>query len=60
MGEDTGTGLGLSVSYGIISEHRGSIEVESQPGQGSCFTIYLPADDSLADGSLVEEDGVGA
>ncbi len=42
--EDAGTGLGLSVSYGIISEHRGSIEVESQPGQGSCFTIFLPVD----------------
>ncbi len=47
--EDTGTGLGLSVSYGIVSEYHGSIEVESQPGQGSCFTIYLPVD-SAEDG----------
>ncbi len=37
-----GTGLGLSVSYGIISSHGGFIDVESQIGQGSCFTIYLP------------------
>ena len=37
-----GTGLGLSVSYGIISSHGGFIDVESKPGQGSCFTIYLP------------------
>jgi two-component system NtrC family sensor kinase len=37
-----GTGLGLSVSYGIISDHGGSIEVESSLGRGSCFTVYLP------------------
>ncbi len=37
-----GSGLGLSVSYGIISDHGGSIEVESILGEGSCFTIYLP------------------
>jgi two-component system NtrC family sensor kinase len=37
-----GTGLGLSVSYGIISSHGGTIEVESHTGKGSCFTIYLP------------------
>lgn len=37
-----GTGLGLSVSYGLIHEHRGRIEVSSQPGKGSEFQIYLP------------------
>lgn len=37
-----GTGLGLSVSYGLIQEHRGRIEVSSQPGKGSEFQIYLP------------------
>ena len=37
-----GTGLGLSVSYGIIQDHNGRIEVESVPGQGSTFTILLP------------------
>jgi signal transduction histidine kinase len=37
-----GTGLGLSVTYGIISEHDGAIEVESNPGQGSIFTVFLP------------------
>ncbi len=37
-----GTGLGLSVSYGIIKNHGGSIYVRSQPGQGSTFTIVLP------------------
>ena len=37
-----GTGLGLSVSYGIIQAHRGEISVSSTPGKGSRFTICLP------------------
>ncbi|MBR9982847.1 MAG: PAS domain S-box protein, partial [Desulfatitalea sp.] len=37
-----GTGLGLSVSYGIIKNHGGDIWVESTPGQGAAFTIVLP------------------
>jgi PAS domain S-box-containing protein len=38
-----GTGLGLSVSYSIMERHEGSISVESQPGNGTTFTIDLPA-----------------
>jgi PAS domain S-box-containing protein len=37
-----GTGLGLSVSYGIIKDHGGEITVESELGQGSTFTVILP------------------
>lgn len=38
-----GTGLGLSVSRGIIREHRGWISVTSRMGEGSCFSVYLPS-----------------
>jgi two-component system NtrC family sensor kinase len=38
-----GTGLGLSLSYGIIQEHGGRILVESRPGEGTHFTIKLPS-----------------
>ena len=37
-----GTGLGLSIVYGIIKMHRGQIEVDSQPGKGTVFTVTLP------------------
>ena len=42
--KDGGTGLGLSVSYGIIADHGGFIDVESQVGKGSIFTIWLPVE----------------
>ncbi len=37
-----GTGLGLSVSHGIVEEHGGKIRVDSEQGKGTCFTIRLP------------------
>jgi signal transduction histidine kinase len=42
-----GTGLGLSVSYSIVSEHGGYIEVESDEGAGSVFTVWLPVQDQV-------------
>lgn len=45
------SGLGLSVAYGMITRHKGQITVDSEPGKGSTFTVYMPAitDDDLFD-----------
>ena len=54
-GVGQGTGLGLSVCYGIIVEHNGQIYVKSQPGKGSVFIIELPM---IAEVKDVEVTGV--
>ena len=39
-----GTGLGLAISHGIMADHRGTIEVSSEPGKGTLFTLTFPVD----------------
>ncbi|HEY3662071.1 MAG TPA: response regulator [Chthoniobacterales bacterium] len=55
-----GTGLGLSVVYGVVNSHHGFVHVDSEPGHGTTFRVYLPlagaADLEAADG---ERNGAG-
>ncbi len=52
--QNEGTGLGLSVIHGIITKLGGAITVESKPGQGTCFDVYLPS----KDGGLPRHDAL--
>ena len=43
--KDGGTGLGLAVSYGIVTDHDGFIDCQSTGDQGTCFNVWLPIED---------------
>jgi len=51
-----GTGLGLSSAYGIIKNHKGFFNVESEVGKGSSFDLFIPASDSRVKRELPKED----
>jgi len=62
-GPGEGTGLGLSVTYGIIERHGGLIEVDSKLGQGTVFRVTLPVSQQTAPSSLLDlkatDTGIG-
>ena len=53
--KSAGTGLGLAVSYGIIQQHGGKIEVKSEVGRGAVFTVELPLEEKGEDDQIAKE-----
>ncbi|MBI5256743.1 MAG: PAS domain S-box protein [Burkholderiales bacterium] len=53
-----GTGLGLAVVHGIVTEHQGAISVDSAPGRGSTFHLYLPLSEGAQAAAAVPAPGV--
>jgi signal transduction histidine kinase len=54
---ESGNGLGLWVSKGIVDKHHGTLTVRSQPNHGSVFRLFLPLDAAAPEGSLMQAAG---
>ncbi|MGE5429565.1 MAG: ATP-binding protein [Syntrophomonadaceae bacterium] len=56
--KETGSGLGLYVTYGIVKAHNGCIDVKSRPGKGTEFNVYIPAFDESADSAAAQTEKI--
>ncbi|MCU7494788.1 MAG: response regulator [Ignavibacteria bacterium] len=56
--KETGSGLGLYVTYGIVKAHNGYIDVKSKPGRGTEFNVYIPAFDESSDPASIKTEKI--
>ncbi len=56
--KDLGSGMGLAITRSIVMDHGGAIEVNSQPGEGSAFKIYLPLTSYASEADLASQDNL--
>jgi CheY-like chemotaxis protein len=53
-----GSGLGLAMVHGIVERHRGTIKIDSKPGEGSCFSVYFPLVETVPVDNGIAREGI--